>query len=109
MEAIVGYDHAILIDAITTPIGLPGSVYRLSPSDLVATRNTGSSHDSSLAQALEFGRTVGLRLPREITIWAVEAGDVHTFGEDLTSRVESAVPAVVQGVLKDLAADGEKR
>jgi len=102
MEALQGYKRAIIIDAIVTVGGAPGAVYCLEPSDLMKTRNTCSSHDASLVEALELGRSVGLTLPEEIRIWAIEAGDVATFSEALTAPVEAAVPRVVEAVARQL-------
>ena len=101
MEAMIGYDRAILIDAIVTG-GPPGKVWALEPDDLPATRNTHSSHDGSLAAALELGHLTGLRLPDDIRVWAVEAADVESFGEALTPSVNQAVPHVVNQVLDHL-------
>ena len=105
MEALRGYQKAILIDAIVTPGGRPGRIYRFQPSDLRTTRNTCSTHDASLVEALELGRAVGLPLPEEIRIWAIEAGDVATFSEELTQPVRAAVPKVIQGVIRELDDD----
>lgn len=84
MEALKGHERAIIIDAIVTEGGKPGSVYRLKPSDLRQSRNTGSSHDAGFQEALELGAMLGLHLLRQITVWAIEASDVETFSEKLT-------------------------
>ena len=83
MEAMAGYDRAIVIDAMVSG-GRPGTIYRLGLEDLPKTRNTDSTHDASLPVALELGRRPGLQLPGDVRIWAVEAADVETFGERLT-------------------------
>jgi hydrogenase maturation protease len=105
MEALKGHEQAIIIDAIVTEGGMPGSVYTLKPSDLRQSRNTCSAHDASLQEALELGAMLGMNLPRQITIWAIEAGDVETFCEKLTQEVERAVPEVVEGVLRQIDLD----
>jgi hydrogenase maturation protease len=102
MEAMAGYDRAILVDAICTPGGVPGTVYSPTVDDLFHTRNTCSTHDANLDVALELGRLAGLHLPSRIRIWAVEAGDVTSFGERLTEAVQPAVPLVVEHILHDL-------
>ncbi len=102
MEALEGFEHAILVDAIVSEGGQPGTVYCLAPSDLRKTRNTCSTHDASLMGALELGKSLGLSLPREIRIWAIEAGDVATFSEELTEPVRAAVPRVVEAVVRRL-------
>jgi len=102
MEAMAGFDRAVLIDAILTEGGRPGTVYGPAVGDLFQTRNAHSTHDGSLAVALELGRLAGLRLPSEIRIWAVEARDVTSFSEQLTADVERAVPVVTEDVMRFL-------
>jgi len=45
---------------------------------------------------------LGLNLPPQITIWAIEADDVETYSENLTPEVERAVPVVVEGVMRQI-------
>ncbi len=101
MEAMVGYQRAIVIDAMIS--GRPaGTIQSFTPADLPITRGIHSSHDGTLPEALALGHAAGLCLPRDIRIWAVEAGDVETLGEELTPAVATAVPVVVEHVLQDL-------
>ncbi len=103
MEAMAGYDRAIVIDAMLDGAE-PGTVRIFDPEELPNTRTTNSTHDGSLQMALEFGRAIGLHVPGRIRIWAVEAGDVDTLCETLTPPVERAVPLVVRDVLRELRA-----
>jgi hydrogenase maturation protease len=79
LDSIAGYDRLILVDAIQTPGGKPGDVYRLLPGDLRASLHSGSTHDLTLSGALALGRGIGMVLPDEsaITMLAVEAEDVR--------------------------------
>lgn len=103
MEAMAGFDVAIVIDAIESG-GRPGTIHRLEPGSLPQTRSINSTHEGSLAAALELGRATGLRIPAEIRIWAVEAADTVTFSESLSPAVEKAVQPVVDDVLRSLRA-----
>jgi hydrogenase maturation protease len=105
METMVGYDRAIVIDAIVSG-RRPGTIFTLGAADLPKTRNAHSTHDASLPVALELGRLAGLHVPSEIRIWAVEADDVVTVSEGLTPAVKRAVPRVVKRVMKDLREHG---
>jgi hydrogenase maturation protease len=105
MDELAGFERAIIIDAMVTGRQGPGTVCRLSPSELGATKNTASSHDTSLATALEMGRMLGLELPHEIVLWGIEAEDVETFGEGLTGSVERALPVVVREILDYLKSE----
>lgn len=96
MERLIGFDRAIIIDAIRT--GAPiGTCHLLHPGDM-PTRHSASSHDVDLATALQLGRESGARLPAtdEVQLIAIEVADVETFGEDLTPEVEAAIPSAIR-------------
>ena len=102
LDLIVGYDKLILIDAIQTVDGYVGKVYRLETSDFDATLHTSSPHGISFTTALELGKRLGMALPYEIVIFAIEAKDVVTFGEECTPEVERAIPVAVDMVIQEL-------
>ncbi len=99
MERLVGYDSAIIIDAMCSG-SAPGTVRRLTP-DMAPTKHSASAHDVDLPTALAVGRKAGARLPedRRIRLVAIEAEDVLNFGEDLTPAVDAAIPIAVEAVL----------
>jgi hydrogenase maturation protease len=104
LDLLAGYDRAIIIDAIQTASGTPGRISRLETEALAATRHSGTPHDVNLATALELGRRLGLPLPEQIIIFAIEALDVTSFGETCTPAVAAAVPACVEMVVRELGA-----
>lgn len=103
LDVIVGYDKVIIIDSIQTREGKVGQVYRLDAEDLATTRHSASPHDVNLATALELGKRLGLAMPQEIIIFAIEVQDVTTFGESCTPEVEQAIPEAVNRVTRELA------
>jgi hydrogenase maturation protease len=102
MERLIGYDRAVLVDAVQTRGGTPGAVYRLGLDDL-PTLNADAVHDATLKAALRLGRDLGAELPDDITIIAVEAADVLNFGEALSPEVEAAVPEAARLVVEALS------
>jgi hydrogenase maturation protease len=102
LDLLVGYDRAIIIDAIQTLDGKPGQIYRLDPEAFDTTRRTISPHDVNFTTALEFGKKVGLPLPQEILIFAIEVSDVSTFGDEYTPQVKRAIPNCVEMILQEL-------
>jgi hydrogenase maturation protease len=102
MEAMVGYERAIVIDAAYTKQLEPGTIFPARPNDLIQSRNTCSNHSASIQIALEFGWKAGLPLPQDIRIWAVEAADVETFSENLTAPVRRALPALIENILREI-------
>lgn len=102
LDLLTGYDRVIIIDAIQTREGKVGQVYRLEPEALDATRHVSTPHDVNFATALELGNRLGLALPQQITIFAVEVEDIATFGERCTRRVEETIPVVTDMVVQEL-------
>src|SRR4030043_845466 len=98
---LVGYDRAIIIDAIQTVGGKAGQIYRLDPKAFDTALHTASAHGIDFPTALEFGRKLGLPLPQQIIIFAVEVSDVNTFNEECTPEVKQAVPVCVEMVLRE--------
>jgi hydrogenase maturation protease len=105
MEAMAGYDCAVIADAMVTG-ARPGTIARLDPTALGTARHLDSTHDASLAVALELGKAAGMRLPGDIRIWAVEAADVQTVREGLSPAVEQAVFRMVEGILAEAGIPG---
>ncbi len=104
LDVLNGYDRVILIDAIQTRDGEPGSVYKLGLGELRASLHAGSTHDLSLSGALALGRKLGMRLPSDddLTILAIEVENVLTLGETCTPAVKRAIPRAVAATLAEL-------
>lgn len=102
LDLLVNFDRAILIDAIQTTAGKVGEVYRLESGIFDSTRHTTTPHDVSFAGALELGRRLGLALPKQITIFAIEVADVSTFSEECSPEVRRAIPFCVEMIIREL-------
>lgn len=107
MESLIGYERAIIIDALHCGEGSPGRVFYFSLAELPdpSAGHTTAVHDTSLQTALRVGRALGASLPEDITVVAIEAGPVFDFGEELSPAVAAAVPQAVQQVLLLLTED----
>jgi hydrogenase maturation protease len=102
MERLIGFDRAIIIDAICSG-ARPGTVLRLAP-DGVPTQHSASAHDANLRTALDLGRRAGASLPADnsIALIGIEASDVLSFDERLTPDVEAAIPRAIRMVLDEV-------
>jgi hydrogenase maturation protease len=102
MERMIGFDRAIVVDAIQTG-ARPGTIHRLTP-DGIPTQRSASAHDVNLSTAMAFGRQAGASLPanERVVLVGVEAEDTLTFAEHCTPAVAAAVPKAVEVVLKIL-------
>jgi hydrogenase maturation protease len=106
MERLLGFERVILIDALYRGDNRPGAIHRLTLADLQSispTQHSASAHDTSLVTALEMGQRMGLPLPEEIIIYAIEVANITDFGEELTPAVAQAVPVVTAVVLEELS------
>lgn len=109
MEMLAGYDRALIIDSIVTRGGKPGRIYEITPGVLQGVRHADSAHGIDFASVIELGKKIGLKMPEEIIIYAVEASDVNTFGEQCTPEVEKAISKCVTSVLAKLEEHDENR
>jgi len=105
MEHLTGYDHAIIIDAFATdaPVGSI-SVLRLDQLPNYSAFHTTSSHDTSLQNAMELGRSMGAYLPDDVMIVGITTKPVFDFSEELSApvaRVVHSVGSIVLDMLKE--------
>jgi hydrogenase maturation protease len=102
MERLVGYERAILVDAIATGCVRPGTVRCLRLDDLPAPADArlASPHDTSLGAALDLGRQLGARLPAAPWVVAVEAEPGFEFSTQLSPAVARAVPDAADAVVR---------
>jgi hydrogenase maturation protease len=106
MEMMEGYEKVILIDAIARNNGdKSGKIIRMDLNDLQKispTQHSASAHDTSLVTALDAGRLLGMDLPSEVIIFAIEVENVMDFSETPTPAVSAAIPIVTQAVLDEI-------
>lgn len=98
MEMMRGYDRAVIIDAIKLDGEEPGAVFKLSIDDIRITPRLASCHDIDLVTALELGKRLGLKMPDQVTIYAVQGEDVLTLNEGCTEPVEKVMPELVDEI-----------
>ncbi len=94
MELMIGYDLAIIIDAITTHKYPLGYVTNLELDDLpnLSAEHSTSPHNTSLQNSLYLGKELGLHLPAKVHIIGVEAQNLYEFSEVLSPAIQAAIP-----------------
>ena len=100
MERLAGYDRAILIDSIDAPDAKPGELRRLSLVDLPGT-HANAAHDASLQDAIQLGKNLGVKLPDEIVIYAVQIERKLEFSEVLSPEVEASIHPAVERLVRE--------
>lgn len=101
MEHLIGFQRAILVDAVQLGRGPQGTIYHLRLEELpdYAAGHLTSSHDTSLQNALRLGLSMGAQLPEDIIVIGIEASSVYDFSEELSPPVAEALPLAVKTVL----------
>ncbi len=97
LDLFIGYERAIIIDAVQTRRAPPGTIHELSPADLGAVAAP-SPHYAGLPELIATAQALKLDFPKEIKIFAMEVADPHTIGSTLTPEVAQALGDLVQRV-----------
>jgi hydrogenase maturation protease len=102
MEHLIGYERAILIDAMTSDRET-GSIIVSKLSELpdFSTLHSTSVHDTSLQNALRLGRGMGASLPEEeeVVVVGIATSHVYDFSEELTPPVAESIPLAMKIVM----------
>jgi hydrogenase maturation protease len=88
LELVRGFTRAIIIDAIKSPAEAgsePGEVVKDEANDVKGGHRYGSAHSVGLDTVLELGHRLGCEMPAEVIVYAIEAADGETFGEELSA------------------------
>ena len=101
LDLVAGYDKLIIIDSIKTEQGKPGELYELGLEDLKPAMGLSSSHGIDIATAFELGQRLGYKMPKYISIYAVEIKDNSTFAEECTPEVEERIPFITKQIMED--------
>ena len=101
MDVITGYDKLIIVDTIKKLNPVSGKIHLLEEKNIRHIPGP-SPHYVSLPQTLVIGRKVGLKVPSQIKIIAIEAKNIYNLGEGLTEEMKKALPAIVEKVKKIL-------
>lgn len=99
VEMLVGYDRAIIIDAIQTDGGRVGDYYLLDLESSKSTEQAVMTHQVGLLEGLELARTLGMKIPKYLRVYAVEVADPYTFGTEMTHHVKAAAPRIAREIL----------
>jgi hydrogenase maturation protease len=103
LDLILGYDKAIIIDAVKTETRENGEVKRIPLNDF-STMHSCNPHDISLSEAIEMAKKMGeTRIPKEIIIIGVMMKQIPCeFREKLSQKIAEAVPKAVEMTLNEI-------
>ncbi|RLF65490.1 MAG: hypothetical protein DRN57_09010 [Thermoplasmata archaeon] len=99
LDLIIGYDRAVLVDAVYLDGMRAGEVKALSLDDLESAHSS-NPHDATLMEAIEVSKRMGGgRIPRYIVLVGIRIEPVKDFSETLSPAVEASIPDAVREVM----------
>lgn len=105
LDVVVGYRAVVIVDSIQTGQAPPGTIHEVDAAGL--RQLTGRTpHFLGVGETLVLGRHLGLPMPEEVRIIAVEVADPFTLGTSMTEALRAALPAVrarVRATLEQLS------
>ena len=107
LELVRGFTRVIIIDALKSPADAarePGEIVRYEARDFKGGHRYSSAHSIGLDTVLELGHKLGYDMPGEVIVFAIEAEDVETFGEELSPPVAVAADRVFALVREEVGA-----
>ena len=93
LDFITGYSAVLIIDSIQTGQAAAGSVHELDGSHLKPGSGR-TPHFLGIGETLALGRTMGLHMPAEVKLVAIEVEDALTVSAALTPALQAALPAI---------------
>jgi hydrogenase maturation protease len=101
MEQLIDYERAILVDAVTSDQET-GSVIVSNLNEMPdhSAFHIASAHDTSLHNALKLGKSMGVSLPKEVSVVGIVTDHIYDFTESLSPAVARAVSKATKIVIK---------
>jgi hydrogenase maturation protease len=94
LDFIVGYRAVLIVDSIQTGQSPAGTIHEVDAAGLK--QLTGRTpHFLGVGETLALCRHLGLAMPEEVRILAVEVEDPFTLGTQMTPALQRALPAVL--------------
>jgi hydrogenase maturation protease len=95
LDFVIGFDTLVLVDAIQLRNVPPGSVHALDADQLQALPQ-GGPHFLGVSEVLALGSQLGLSVPSQVKIFAIEVEDPYSIQTEMTSPLNAALPGIVE-------------
>ena len=94
LDFITGYRAVAIVDSIQTGKAAPGFLHELDA--LALNQLTGRTpHFVGVSETLALGKQLGLPMPEQVRVFAIEVEDPFTLGTALTPALQAALPGII--------------
>jgi hydrogenase maturation protease len=97
LDYLTGYSAAFIVDSIQTGRAQHGFIHELDACSLRQLTG-GTPHFLGVGETLALGDQLGLPMPDEVKIFAIETQDPFTLGTRMTPALEAALPEIVERI-----------
>jgi len=99
-ERLVGYQRAVIVDALTDPQAEVGTVNQVEIQDFPRCSFL-SFHTAGFHDILSVARAVGLEVPRAIVIYGIAIREPETFSENLSAELTARLPQIAKAIAEE--------
>ncbi len=97
MEALIGYERAVIIDALVDEEAEVGTVRRIQLPESMEDGHL-SPHTAGFGAALALARKLGLAVPAEIALYGVVIREPRSFSERLSPELEARLDEIAAAI-----------
>ena len=97
LDRLINVSRLLVVDTMLTGKTKPGTMQVYDSSDWRPATGL-SPHFTGLFEVLAVAKELGLRVPHQVTVLAVEAADCFTIGGAMHPEVRAAIPLAVEWV-----------
>jgi len=100
IDLLSGYEYAIIVDAFLSDNPEPGKVRYLSMQNISGNARLIGPHDISVDVAFELAKQLGIPMPGDVEIVAIEVEDVYTLSEEMTPPIKAVIEPLAVELLR---------
>jgi len=100
-ERLVGYQRAVIIDALTDVQADVGTVHQVEIQE-PSSCSFLSFHTVGFHDILTLARMTGLEVPRTIVMYGIAIREPETFSESLSAELTARLPQIVKAVVAEI-------
>ncbi len=101
LDFLVGKEWALIVDSVITEEKPVGYIHRIDSKD-TGSFPTRNPHNMGIEEILDLGRGLGLDLPREVIVMAMEVKENDRFGDEMTREAEAGFAPFLDAVLQEI-------
>lgn len=98
LEIIDGFKTVVFIDAVNSKNGIPGIVHYYSLNNFRETSHLSNIHDASFLSSLKFGKQIGMDLPEDIYIIAIEIDIDNVFSMEFSDKIRKSFTEIIESI-----------